>query len=240
MALVKQVIYHKITNLTIFETDVDLVDTTNKRLGEAVKIAASKNINLSDANLYGASLSYANLYGANLSGANLSDANLYGASLSYANLYGANLYGANLSDANLYGANFSGANLYGAKGLAKEFNTLQLLAYQPGEIRLFKLVTNSFHSPIQTQNPRFYCIGSFHEILTANTDPNVDCAEGINVADLPWCLRNWKKDFRIILVKFEAKDIACIPSGSDGKLRLFRCTVVEEIKLDYVALGLDK
>jgi uncharacterized protein YjbI with pentapeptide repeats/nucleoside phosphorylase len=77
--------------------------------------------NLSEADLFGASLSEASLSDANLFRANLSGADLFGASLFRANLsgadlvmadlFGASLSEASLSDANLFRANLSGADL---------------------------------------------------------------------------------------------------------------------------------
>ena len=69
----------------------------------------------------------------------------------------------------------------------------------------------------------------------ADTNEREQCAAGINVASLDWCLREWKEGYRVLLVDFEAKDIACIPIGSDGKFRLYRCEVVGEV--DLVAIG---
>ena len=110
-------ILHKITGAVLFDGDKSIlsdVDLSNANLYGA---------NLSNANLSGANLSNANLYGANLSGANLSGANLSNAilsgvdlsdvDLSDAILSGVNLSNANLSNANLYGANLSNANLNG-------------------------------------------------------------------------------------------------------------------------------
>ena len=187
--------------------------------------------NLSRANLYGANLSRANLYGANLSRANLS-----GANLSRANLSGANLSGANLSGANLFGANLSRANLSGADGIASELvNDLLILLDQPGKIRAYKLVTRDGVGPYN--GGITYTVGETVEVQDANTDLTDQCGAGINVATLPWCLREWRPDYRILIVEFTRKDIAAIPVG-DGKFRLHRCKVVGEKKIDPVALGL--
>ena len=37
-----------------------------------------------------------------------------------------------------------------------------------------------------------------------------------------------REGFRILIVEFTAKDIAAIPTGTDGKFRLHRCKVVAE------------
>ena len=196
---------------------------------------------LSGANLSCADLSRADLSRANLSDSNLSGANLSGAYLSGAYLSGANLSGAYLSGANLSGADLSGANLSGAKGIAPERCTpLLMLLDQPGKIRAYKLVDADLRSPIQSRNRLTYNIGTAVHVDGACTDPNEHCAAGVNVATLDWCLKNWRAGNRVLIVEFEVKDIACIPTASDGKWRLNRCDVVAEKFLDLVALGLVK
>ncbi len=182
--------------------------------------------NLSDAYLSGAYLSDAYLSGANLSGANLRDANLRDANLRGANLRGAYLSGANLSDANLSGAYLSDANLSGARGLEPWRTTpLMLLLDQPGPIRLYKLVNERGEGPFS--GGLVYSPGATLECPDANTDPLVDCGAGINVATLDWCLREWREGYRVLIVEFTAEDIAAIPLGTDGKIRLHRCNVID-------------
>jgi len=213
--------------------------------------------NLYGANLYGADLYGADLYGANLSGADLSGANLSGADLSRANLsganlYGANLYGANLSranlyganlyGANLYGANLSGADLYGATGIDPNRSTpLRMLLDQPGAIRAYKLVLANGDSPFASGNgfkPITYKIGRNYRVKDANTDCREYCGAGINLATLDWVMREWREGYRILIAEFKAKDIAAIPTATDGKFRVFRCRIVAE--KDLVELGLVK
>ncbi len=62
----------------------------------------------------------------------------------------------------------------------------------------------------------------------ANTDATEHCGAGINVATLDWCLANYVNGYRILVVEFTAADIATIPTATDGKFRLHRCTVVAE------------
>ena len=148
----------------------------------------------------------------------------------------ANLAGANLADAYL-----AGANLAGAKGISPERCTpLLMLLDQPGKIRAYKLVDEKYRSPIQPRGKLTYKIGDDISVDDANTDPMDHCAAGVNVATLDWCLKNWSAGNRVLVVEFEAKDIACIPTASDGKFRLHRCTVVAEKPLDLEALGLVK
>jgi hypothetical protein len=183
---------------------------------------------LSGADLTGADLSGANLTGADLSGANLTGADLSGANLSWANLSGAYLSWANLSGANLSGAYLSGAYLSGAVGIVRDRHVdLLMLLDQPGPIRAYKMVTKDGDSPIHEIKLR-YEVGLTVEVANANTDPNEPCGVGIHVATLPWILREWREGHRVLLVEFVAADIACIPTATDGKFRLHRCTVVAE------------
>jgi uncharacterized protein YjbI with pentapeptide repeats len=184
--------------------------------------------NLSGANLSGADLSRAYLSGADLSGADLSRANLSRANLSGANLSRANLSGAYLSGANLSRANLSGAYLSGVDGIIRERHVdLLMLLDQPGPIRAYKLVDSDGCSPIH-ETKLAYPIGATVEVKNASTDPNEPCGVGIHVATLPWVLREWRPGHRVLLVEFTAADIACIPTATDGKFRLHRCTVVAE------------
>jgi hypothetical protein len=176
----------------------------------------------SGADLRGANLGGADLRGANLRDANLGDANLRGADLRGANLWDANLGGADLRDANL-----GGANLGGAEGVAPErVTSLLMLLDQPGKIRAYKLVTEKGVGPLN--GGITYEIGEHYEVADANTDAAQHCAAGINVATLDWCLTKWHPGYRVLIVEFTAADIACIPTATDGKFRLFRCDVVAE------------
>jgi hypothetical protein len=194
-----------------------------------------RRANLYGANLYGANLHGADLYGANLYGADLHGADLRGAVLYRANLYGANLYGADLYEANLCEADLRRANLREAKGVSIQAATpLAILLDQPGKIRAYKLVNSRGEGPYN--GGIVYEIGKSVEVLTANTDSTENCAEGINVATLGWCVREWRDTYKILVVEFEASDIAAIPLTTDGKFRLFRCTVVSEKNLHELGL----
>ena len=139
------------------------------------------------------------------------------------------------------GANLAGANLARAKGISPERSTpLLMLLDQPCKIRAYKLVDSKYRSPIQTHGKLSYAVGKTISVEDANTDPREHCAAGVNVATLDWCLTNWKDGYRILVVEFEAADIACIPTATDGKFRLHRCTVIAEKPLDLAALGLVK
>ena len=166
-------------------------------------------------------------YGKTLYVANLAGANLAGANLARANLTGANLTGANLARAYL-----ADANLAGAKGFNPlRTNDLLLLNYQVGKIRAFKLVSKDGKSPIHSNRIK-YVVGKSVEVKNADTDPKNSCAAGINLATLPWVLRNANQESRVFVCEFTRKDIACIPHASDGKFRVHRCDVVAELDLE--------
>ena len=196
-----------------------------------------RNANLRDANLSCADLSGANLRGANLRDADLRDADLRDADLICADLRNADLRNADLSGANLRGANLSRANLSRAKGLdPHRVQPLLMLLDQPGKIRTYKLVDKYGFSPMHTSGQIKYEIGKTVKLDYANTDVNDACAAGINVATLDWCLKEHQPSWRIFIVEFTAKDIACIPTASDGKFRLHRCKVVGEKSLEELGL----
>lgn len=106
-------IKHRITGAVLYACD-------GESLREVVEAAVEISVDLSYADLRGASLSYADLGGANLrcsdlSNADLSNVSLRGADLRGAKLVGADLRGADLRGADLYGADLRGANLSGAE-----------------------------------------------------------------------------------------------------------------------------
>ena len=161
----------------------------------------------------------------------LRGAYLRGAYLRGAYLQGADLQGADLRGAYLRGADIQGAYLRGAYGLIAQLVTpLLMLLDQPGAIRAYKLVTAEGDSPINDSKIR-YEIGNRIEVLDACTDVNKVCAAGISVAPLDWCLLEWMPGWRVLLVEFVVADIAAIPTGTDGKFRLHRCTIISEVDL---------
>jgi hypothetical protein len=201
---------------------------------------------LAHANLEDAYLARADLVDANLAGACLVDAYLARADLVDANLEGADLYGANLADANLaranllranlLRANLAGANLVRAKGFAPErINDLLMLLDQPGKIRAYKLVDEDCEGPFN--GGIVYKIGSTYKVEDADCHASRECGPGINLATLPWCLRNWRPGFRVLLAEFVAADIAAIPAA-EGKFRVHRCKIVGEVEIDPAKLGL--
>ena len=129
-------------------------------------------------------------------------------------------------------SDLKGANLGGAKGCAPELSTpIRLLLDQPGKIRAYKLVNEKGVGPFN--GGITYEVGKKYEVKDADTDLENECGAGINLATLDWCLKNWKEGYKVLIAEFEAADIACIPNGSDGKFRNFRCEIVGEKELDY-------
>jgi uncharacterized protein YjbI with pentapeptide repeats len=205
-----------------------------KSMKLCVEAAVKSGADLGDANLEGA-----NLVGANLGDANLGDANLGGADLKGANLRGANLGGANLGDADLRGADLGDADLRGAYGINPNRCTpLLLLLDQPGKIRAYKLVNSEDEGPYN--GGITYEIGKSYKVDGACTDINVQCGPGINLATLDWCMKGWCKGYRILIAEFTAKDIAAIPTSTDGKMRVHRCKIVGEKNLIEIGLVSEK
>jgi len=234
-------ILHRYTRAVIYrsETAASIAEAI-KQLGSGANLSGA---NLSGADLSGANLSGANLYSANLSGANLYRANLSGANLSGANLRSANLRSADLSGADLSGADLSGADLSGATGIRADLTTsLGLLRHQRGPQRALKLVHEDGTGPhYKLPDGRAYVVGESYECPDASTDETEQCGRGINVASPDWICREWVPGQRIMVVEYQAPDdIAAIPCGSDGKFRLHRCAVVEELPPHALGLPLDK
>ena len=193
--------------------------------GADLRGADLRGADLGDAYLGGADLRGADLRGADLRGANLGDADLGGANLGYADLRGANLGDADLG----------GADLGDAKGINPHFCTpLLMLLDQPGLIRAYKLIDSGGEGPYN--GGICYEQGQSYSVESANTDPGAQCAAGIHLATLDWCMKHWREGFRILVVEFTAKDIAAIPTATNGKFRVHRCRVVAE--KDLVEIGL--
>ena len=201
-----------------------------------VEAAIQGGTDLRGANLRGVNLQGADLRGADLWEANLCGADLRGAKLLGANLWKADLHDANLRGADLHGADLHGAYLHGAKGINRHSCTpLTILLDQPGKIRAYKLVNGNMEGPYQ--GGITYKIGKSYQVDNANTDDTEYCGAGINVATLDWCMRKWCDGYRILIVEFEAADIAAIPIATGGKFRLHRCSVVGEKDLKEIGLA---
>jgi hypothetical protein len=172
----------------------------------------------------------ADLVGAYLRGAYLRDANLGGADLGGAYLRDADLRGADLRDANLRDADLGGADLRDAKGIdPRSVNPLLSLFLQPGPVRSFKLVNSFGQGPYR--GGITYEVGESYEVGEVNNDPEKDCGAGINLATLPWCIREGGEGYRILIAEHTAEDIVAIPWFSDGKYRVKRCKIVGEVSV---------
>jgi hypothetical protein len=170
---------------------------------------------------------------ADLRYADLSYADLRYANLSYANLRYADLSYADLRSADLRYADLRSADLRYAKGINKYRCTpLLMLLDQPGIIVAYKLVKVDGLAPFN--GGITYQIGKDYEVKDANTDELEDCGKGINLATLDWCMKEWQESYRILKAEFTAKDIACIPTATDGKFRVFRCKITEEVNLKKI------
>jgi uncharacterized protein YjbI with pentapeptide repeats len=164
-----------------------------------------------------------------------SRADLSEADLSRANLYAANLSRADLSRADLDGADLSRANLSGAKNVPKYACTPLLMLYdQPGPIRAYKLVNEKSEGPYS--GGLRYELGKSVEVADADTSEAAQCSRGISLATLDWCIRGWRKGYRILVAEFAAADIAAIPTATDGKFRVHRCRIVGEKDLAEIGL----
>ena len=208
-------IIHAITKATLYEAEVGTIR-------ELVEAAVTANTDLRYSNLSGSNLSGSNLSSSNLRGSNLRGSNLRCSDLSYSDLSYSNLSGSNLRYSNL-----SYSNLSGAKGITPErFTPLRMLYDQPGAIRAYKLVASNGEGPYNGGIK--YEIGQSYSVENAGTDETVQCAAGINLATLDWCLHDWKDGYRVLIAEFTADDIAAIPHGTDGKFRVRRCKIVGE------------
>jgi uncharacterized protein YjbI with pentapeptide repeats len=224
----------KMTNMQHFVirdrwTNKPLYEGDGEDLRSVVVAAVAARADLTDANLTDANLTRAYLADANLADANLAGANLTGANLARANLTGANLTRANLTDAYLTGANLADVPDFRYR------HPLQILRDQTGTIRAYKAVLADGTGPYAAQQGYHairYVVGESYSVTDANTDEWEACGAGIHVTTLDWCRRliadGGTAATRILIVEFEAADIAAIPHASDGKWRLFRCKVVGE------------
>jgi len=164
-----------------------------------------------------------------------SGAYLTGADLRGADLTGAYLRGADLRGADLTGADLTGADLTGAVGVNKFLSTpLLMLLDQPGKIRAYKLVNADNVGPFN--GGITYETGKKYSVEDADTDDQKQCAAGINLATLDWCMKEWKESYKILIAEFTAKDIAAIPIATDGKFRVHRCEIVGEKDLKEIGL----
>jgi len=105
---------------------------------------------------------------------------------------------------------------------------------QVGKIRAYKIV-NEENEGIYNGG-LVYEVGDVIEVKDADTNEQEHCGKGINLATLDWCIREYKKGYKILIAEFTKDDIASIPIGSDGKFRVHRCKIIGEKKLKEIGL----
>ena len=169
-------------------------------------------------------LTHASFGGNHLKGVSFKECNLANTSF-----YRSIIRNTKFSDCNLAETGFNDADL--TKEQIKKLqrkNPLSILFDQPGKLYAYKFVDKNYRTVYQ----RFqYNIGKSYDFTEeTNPDPLVTCGAGLNVATMDWCIRYYNDKDRILKVEFTAKDIACIPLGSDGKFRLYRGKIVGEVK----------
>jgi hypothetical protein len=100
-----------------------------------------------------------------------------------------------------------------------------------GRVRAYKYTTKDAESPVRTgaSEKIKYEVGKYYEIKDADTDEGSNCHKGINVANVAWCRPNNGNGQRMFAFEFDMKDVAAIPSNTDGKFRVHRCLCVEEL-----------
>ena len=144
-------------------------------------------------------------------------------------------YMADLNSADLRSADLRSANLRFAKNFNKfSFTPLYGMFDQPGAIIAYKIV-NSKNEGIYNGGIT-YTVGATIEEKDADIDEYNSCGEGINLATLDWCIKEWKPGYKILLAEFTKADIACIPVISDGKFRVFRCKIIGEKNLKEIGI----
>ena len=145
------------------------------------------------------------------------------------------LRGADLGGADLRGAYLRGADLRGAKGINYFLCTpLSILRDQIGKIRAYKLVTTKGSGPYYPNLT--YKVGKTVSVKTVCKDESKQCAEGISLATLDWCIKEWEGGCKILVAEFVSKDIAAIPIATDGKFRVRKCKIIREKNLKKLGL----
>jgi len=182
---------------------------------------------LQGAYLRGADLQGADLQGADLQGADLRGADLQGADLQGADLQGADLRGAYLRGAYLRGADLQGAYLQGAKYTEPSFlpDLYSLKLLPPKTKLIFWKYLKDGKSPYQGTE---YKVGKTYTEKEYDTDEQVSCGLGLNVATLMWCLKDDPETDEFIQVEFTPSDIVAIPYGTDGKFRVKKFKVLKK------------
>ena len=147
------------------------------------------------------------------------------------------LLGENRAD--LSRANLFRADLCGAKGVNKLLATpLYLLLEQVGKIRAYKLVNAVYEG--KTYGGIRFKVGKSYTEPECDFDESEDCAAGINLATLDWCLARHEEGDHVLVAEFskrhKGEDNICIPLASTGKFRVKHCRIVREKSLKELGL----
>ena len=145
----------------------------------------------------------------------------------FANLRSADLSSANLSSADLSYANLSSADLKDT--LLANINWLAFIGIVPGKsgVAYAYKVTKANGQGIQ-YNGIDYASAKTFSVDKCDSDVNVECSYGINLANFAWAINAFTdKTYRLFMMKFNVKDAVC-PVGSDGKFRVSKCSKVGE------------
>jgi len=250
-------IKHKLTNVIIFEHDVE-----NNSWKTTVELAIQNKISLRGAYLWGADLQEADLQRAdlqeadlrwaNLQRADLQEADLQRADLRRADLQEADLQRADLQEADLQRADLQRADLQGAdlqeadlRGVENCYpklfrNELSILKHQPIGTKLiaYKYLDGDT-SPYQKCK---YEIGNAYSCDFLDKDETKVCSNGVNVATLEWCLKETNNDLTrtYIVCQYEVKeDNIIIPFNTDGKFRVDEVKVLRKLTKEELQRFLD-
>ena len=196
--------------------------------GANLEGANMQSILIEDANLARTNLRNAQLQWATLCTANLAKADLRGADLSYTQLTGANLYNADLTGAKIIGTHMAYTNVAASTGHKDLCTPLRFLLDQTGKIRAYMLTDQGGQDLNLT---RVIIRAKQTYRVTADTRDSALVGQGLQVGTLGWVLSTWKPRQKIFQVEFRRSDIAAIPLGSPGFLRVHRLTAIKEVSL---------
>jgi len=182
--------------------------------------AIARNASFVDARLFFANFREAFLEGVDFQGAYCINTNFRAANLTKANFQGTYLDGADLVRANLSG---SQGMVDPIEFIRKNFETTEegILVYK---------VFGHFHSP----NPDWTIAREAIIEETVNYDRSTLCTSGISVATLDWIKKNAGCSCRVwkCLVRWEWLPGICVPYRTDGKIRVSRLQLLEQVDMN--------
>ena len=101
--------------------------------------------------------------------------------------------------------------------MLKKFLSLGGEVDEDGMWVVWKYVTNKLGSPTYWSSLRYVVGHKTTDKLTANTDPSLDCEQGLNVHAAQPPKKHFyhnNKTLRIIECRVDPKDVACIPTAA--------------------------